>query len=334
MPVKIEDIAQQLDISVSTVSKALNNYVDVSDATRKRVQAVANKLGYFPSASAQSLRRQRTNRIGLAVNYPIASIGEFLAELMIGAALAAERAGFNLILYPTVGQQYNRVARVCQTREVDALLLLWGSQMTRSFALLNKDKMPFVVVTRRVDDSKVPFVVSDNLGGALMLTRHLISLGHRRIAFTPIPELHTTNRDRFAGYRQALKEANIPYDEQLVVPVTMASENRYAAMNQLMDLPDPPTAVFAFHDYVAIDVLRAAADRGLRVPEDVAIAGFDGMHSSLITTPPLTTVKQPVQEMGERAVEVLLNQLTNNLKVHQVVLPVELLPRQSTLGKQ
>jgi DNA-binding LacI/PurR family transcriptional regulator len=334
MPVTIQDIAQQLGIAASTVSKALNDYSDVSEATRKRVQAAARELGYHPSAAAQSLRRRKTRKIGLVVNYPIGFIGEYLSRLMIGVALAAEREGYHIVLYTPIADPLDQLTRICRAREVDGLLLLWGDLTSENLTIMQTENIPFVVVARRVDEYEVPFVVGDNKGGALELTRHLLSLGHRRIGFTSWDTERTTNLDRLAGYKQALTEANIPFDDDLVVSITREPENRYAAMNTLLDLPEPPTAVFAFHDYVAIQALQAATDRGLRVPEDVAIAGFDGMYSSLITSPPLTTVKHPVREIGQRAVEIVLEQIANTeILPCQAILPVELVPRQSTLGK-
>jgi DNA-binding LacI/PurR family transcriptional regulator len=266
------------------------------------------------------------------VNYPIGFIGEFLSRLMVGAALSAEQQGYHVILYSPVDDQFDQLTRICRAREVDGILLLWGTLTPENTALLNEAKMPYVVVVRREAEYNAPYVVGDNFTGALELTRHLISQGHQRIGYTSWDEEWTTNQDRKAGYRQALEEAGIPFDPDLVVPITREAENRYAAVNQLLDLPNPPTAVFAFHDYVAIQALRAATDRGLRIPEDVAIAGFDNMYSSLITTPPLTTVSQPVQEIGQTAVRILLDQFNNpNQTPSQEMLPVELVIRQSTL---
>jgi DNA-binding LacI/PurR family transcriptional regulator len=333
MPVTIKNIAQQLEISVSTVSKALNDYSDVSEATRERVQETARALGYHPSATAQSLRRQTTKKIGLVVNYPIGFIGEYLSRVMIGVALAAEREGYHIVLYTPIANPLDQLTRICRAREVDGLLLLWGDLTSENLTLMQSENIPFVVVARRVDEYEVPYVVGDNKGGALELTRHLLSLGHRRIGFTSWGRERTTNLDRLAGYQQALAEANIPIDDDLIVTITRDPENRYAAIIKLLDLPEPPTAVFAFHDYVAIQALRAATDRGLRVPEDIAIAGFDGMYSSLITSPPLTTVKHPVQEIGQQAVEILLKHIADpNLPPQQALLPTELVPRKSTIG--
>jgi len=331
MPVSIQDIAKRLGISVSTVSKALNNYTDVAQATRERVQQVAIEMGYHPSATAQNLRKRRTSKIGIVVNYPIGFVGEYLSRLMIGAALAAENYGYHVILYSPVDNPYDQLIRICRAREVDGVLLLWGTLTPKNTTLMNEENMPFVVVARREPEYDAPYVVGDNFQGALELTRHLISQGHQRIGYTSWDEEWTTNQDRMAGYRQALEEAGLQIDPDLITPITREPENRYEAVNKLLDLPQPPTAIFAFHDFVAIQALRAATDRGLRVPEDLAIAGFDNMYASLITNPPLTTVSQPVQEIGQTAVDILLDQITkSNQTPKQAILPVELLTRQST----
>jgi DNA-binding LacI/PurR family transcriptional regulator len=334
MPIKIQDIAHQLGISVSTVSKALNDYDDVSEATRDRVRLAAGELGYYPSAAAQSLRSQQTYKIGLVVNYPVATVGDYLAELIIGSAQAAEKERFNIILYTTVANPMDRLARICRGREVDGVLLLWVSPLAESAALMKSEQIPFVIVARRVAEHNLSYVVADNFSGALALTRHLISLGHRRIAFTPQPELHETSQDRYAGYCQALEEAGISYDDRLVIPIPVNAGAHSEGIEAIFDLPDPPSAIFAFNDNVAIGALQAANSRGMRVPEDIAIAGFDGMHSSLITTPALTTVRQPVQEIGRRAVEAVVESMTGgNPGLQQVILPTKLIVRQSTTGR-
>lgn len=331
MPIRIQDISKRLGISVSTVSKALNNYEDVSQETRERVKQAADEMGYYPSATAKSLRNRRTSKIGMVVNYPIGFVGEYLSRLMVGAALAAENHGYHVILYSPVDDPFDQLTRICRAREVDGVLLLWGTLTPENTTLMNEENMPFVVVARRESEYDAPYAVGDNFQGALELTRYLIAQGHRRIGYTSWEEEWTTNQDRMAGYRQALAEEGLGFDPDLIVPITRDPENRYAAANQLFDLPHPPSAIFAFHDFVAIEVLRAASDRGLRVPEDIAIAGFDNMYASLITIPPLTTVSQPVQEIGQAAVEILLDRINEtNHTPGQAVLPVELVTRQST----
>lgn len=336
MSVTIKDIAQHLGIAVSTVSKALNNYSDVSQKTKERVLAAARELDYHPSAAARNLRRRRTDKIGFSFSFPVSLMSDYISRLITGAVTAAEKQGHNLILYPLMDDQVKQLTQICRAREVDGLLLLGRAQMEQTtIALLKQEDIPFVVVGRRVENPEVSFVTPDHLSGALAITRHLIELGHKRIAFTTRPALGITSRDRLASYRQALSEAGIPFDENLVVPTSIEPDSSYQAMNTLLDLPNPPTAVFAIHDLVAIECLRAATDRGLRVPEDVAIAGFDNWRASLTTYPPLTTIHPPLSDIGFRATEILLARVADrSLPSERVTLPVELVIRQSTAGER
>jgi DNA-binding LacI/PurR family transcriptional regulator len=334
MPVTIEDIAQRLNLSVSTVSKSLNGYSDVSPKTRERVLAIARQLDYHPSATARNLRRQRTEKIGFSFSFPISVMSDYVSRLITGAVTAAESKGYNLILYPLLDDQGNQLIRLCRAREVDGLLLLGRAHMEQTtITILEQESLPFVVVGRRVENSDVSFVTPDHSGGALAVTRHLIELGHRRIAFTTRDELGITSRDRLASYRQALYEAGISFAQELVVPTTTVPGSSYQAMSTLLDLPQPPTAVFAIHDTVALECLQAIKDRGLRVPDDVAIAGFDDWRDSLTAVPPLTTIHPPLIDVGLRATEILLARVADrSLPPVRLTLPVELVIRQSTVG--
>lgn len=333
MPVTIEDIAKHLGLAVSTVSKALNNYSDVSQKTKNRVLEVARELDYYPSAAARNLRRQRTDKIGFLFSYPITVISEYASRLITGAITSTEKDGYNLIIYPLRGNQLARLNSIYRTREVDGVLLLGTGRLEEAILLLERAAMPFVVVGRRVEHPSWSFVAPDDMGGALVVVRHLIGLGHKRIAYTTRPALGATSTDRLAGYKQALSEADIPFDKNLVVPTVVEPGSGYQAMITLLDLPNPPTAIFAIHDLVAIECLEASTDRGLRVPQDIAIAGFDNWRSSLLTSPPLTTVHSPLFEIGRRATEILLARVTDkNLPPVRQILPVELVARQSTVN--
>ena len=216
MSVTIEDISQKLGISVSTVSKALNDYPDVAPDTRERVKAAAIALDYHPSAAARNLRRGRTDKIGLLINNPISFISEYISEIMSGAALMAEAYNHNLILYTTAVDHPDRLKRICRAREVDGLMLIFEPS-DEAVAVLEKEGMPFVVFGRRSKHPDVSFIAPDNQDGAYNLTLHLIEQGHRRIGFTTRPQLGTVSEDRFAGYRQALEEASLPFDPKLIV---------------------------------------------------------------------------------------------------------------------
>ena len=335
MAVKIQDIAQHLNLAPSTVSKALNGYPHISEETRNRVIEACDELGYVPSAAARNLRRRRTDKIGFSFSFPFPLMSDYVSGLIAGAVTAAEQQGYNLTLYPLKDDQVKQLTQICRAGEVDGFLLLGRPQMAQTtIPLLKQEGIPFVVMGRWAEDMDISFVKADDPSGALAVTNHLIALGHRRIGFTTRPSMGATSRDRFAGYQQALQEADIPFDESLVVETSFEANSSYQAMNQLLDLADPPTAVFAIHDLVAIECLQAAKDRGLTTPNDIAIAGFDNWRASLTCHPPLTTIHPPLEQMGQHAMEILLAQVANpTLPAQRLILPVELIVRQSTMKR-
>jgi DNA-binding LacI/PurR family transcriptional regulator len=336
MSVTIEELARQLNLAVSTVSKALNGYSDISAATRQRVLETAQAQGYHPNTAARNLRRQRTEKIGVVVNYPINIVDDYLAELIPGAAAAAEQADYNLILYTSVAHHPERISKICRAREVDGLLLLWPPQLERTVALMAEEQMPYIVLPRRVSLPGISYIATDHVSSGRQLTEHLLALGHTRIGFTTYPEVYETNTDRFAGYQAALAAAGIPFDEALVVE-TRAQDpgNGEAILQTLLTLPEPPTAILCFNDPMAMRVLAAAKARGLRVPEDLSITGHDGILTSAMTTPALTTARQPIPAIGRLAVQTLLAHIANSeLPPSQHLLPIQLVVRGSTAERK
>lgn len=333
MTIKIEDISRQLGISVSTVSKALNGYADVSQATKERVLQATREMGYHPSATARNLRRGRTDKIGFVFNNAFTFISDYFAEVIVGATAAAESQGNNIVLYTNEGDSPDSLLNLFRAREVDGFVIVWNHVPAVIIDELLKSNVPFVVLGRRVGHPQASYIAPDNYNGAVALMEHLLELGHRRIGFTTRPSMGRTNEDRFNAYKDCLKAADIPFDPNLVVETKIEPQSGYHAMNQLLDLAEPPTAVFAFHDFVAIDAQRAALERGLRIPQDIALAGFDGLRTTLFTSPPITTVAQPLAEIGRESIETLLRRIDDNaLPPVQKTLPVELLTRESTLG--
>ncbi|RME83997.1 MAG: LacI family transcriptional regulator [Caldilineae bacterium] len=333
MSVTLTDISQALGLSVSTVSKALNGYRDVAPETRDRVLSMAQAMGYHPNTAARNLRRQRTDKIGLLLNTPIMDINDYLVEVMAGSALAAEQLGYNLVLYTNATDRSEALLRLCRTREVDGVLLIWTHVPDTAIDLLQSEGVPAVVFGRRVDHPTASYVAPDNYAGMRALMDHLLGLGHRRIGFFGRPALRTTHEDRLAAYQDALAQAGIPFDPDLVVTTRLEPNSGYLAMQRLLDLPEPPSAVFAFHDGLALQAIRAAAERGLRIPQDVAVAGFDGWRSGLFANPPMTTVQLPLREMGQRAVSILLERIEHpDLPPVREIFPVELVVRASTAG--
>ena len=335
MPVTIKDLSKTLGVSRSTISKALNDRPDVASATKARILVAARELGYQPSAAARNLRRQRTSKIGLVVNYPIYRVSDFLAELILGMATAAEESQNNLILYTSLAGSAERITSLCRSREVDGIIIAWPPRLSETVALarlMNDERMPHIFLPRRLPHADLSYVATDHVQGARLLTEHLIALGHRRIGFQRLPEVYETDEDRHAGYAQALRDAQIPYESSLVI-AEHASDSDYGerALNTFMALPEPPTAILFFTDPVAINALALAKGRGISIPHDLSIAGYDGILSSGVTEPALTTVRQFTAQMGELAVESLLRLIAGGgAEPQQRILPVELIARGST----
>lgn len=332
MVVGIKDIAAYVGLSTSTVSRALNGYTDVAAETMIRVQHAAQELGYSPSASARNLRRQRTDKIGLALLYDaaFATFNEYFAELIRLVAAAAEKRDYNLVLYTYAGKDPSALLRIAQAREVDGILLLGDvPALDRIIEWLLVAQMPFVILSRKVDHPEVNFVTPDNWDGARLAVRHLGSLGHRRIGHVAFVEGSRYSRERFSGYSAGLTELNLPYDESLVVNASLAPGSGAQAIATLLHLSVPPSAICVYNDRLAIEGLQYLRQYGVRVPQDLSVIGFDNIRSSGMTSPPLTTVHHPLDVVAEAAVAALL---TASKTPVRLVVPVELVVRQSTMA--
>lgn len=336
MVVGIKEIAAHLGLSTSTVSRALNDYDDVAPETVRRVRQAAQELGYYPSASARNLRRQRTDKIGLVLLYSsvYTTFNEFFAELIRLVAAAAEKRDYNLVLYTRMGEDPCRLSRIAQSREVDGLLLLGDVPGTdRAIQNLLVAGMPLVIVGRTVNDPQISYVTPDILQAARLVVGHLVELGHRRIGHISFVPTSRYSQSRCAAYRTALEEQGLPFDERLIAYASLEPDSSVCALETLLALNDPPTAVYLFNDRMAIEVLRYLARRGIQVPQQMAIVGFDDIRSASMITPSLTTVRHPIAEMAEQAVGILLAQrLHPGAPATHLTLPVELIIRESTTG--
>lgn len=298
----IRDVAARAGVSVATVSKVINERYGVAADTYARVRAVIAELGYEASLVAQSLRNTQTNVIGILV----ADLEPFSTELLKGAADAIRGSGFELVVYSAggrvgdhVGWERRYLSRLSGTL-VDGAVLVTPTVVDVSYGA------PVVAVDPHTGPSEFPTIDSDNLKGAQIAVEHLLGLGHRRIGMlTGRPDLQSA-RLREEGYRSALAAAGVSVEEGLVRIGAYDPEVSSAAAVELLSLPDRPTAVFAANDLTAIATIESAAELGLRVPADLSVVGFDNVPESALCTPPLTTVEQPIREMGRRAVEMLI----------------------------
>lgn len=325
--VTIADVAAEAGVSIATVSKVINGRYGVAPATLQRVQSVIDQLGYESSLVARSLRSRRTNVIGILV----ADIEPFSAELLKGAGAAIRARDYELIVYS--GSGHGKDNSGWERRYVSRL----GGTLTDGLILVTptvvdvSDAVPIVAVDPHAGPSTLPSVHADNLTGAITATEHLISLGHRRIGFLAgRPDLESA-RQRERGYRDALAAAGLALDPELIRVGDYELEMSEEPARQLLTLDDRPTAVFAANDLSAIQTLHVARSLGLAVPDDLSVIGFDNIPESALMAPPLTTIDQSIQEMGRRAVELLIGLIEGDLeRPGQITLPTRLVVRQSS----
>lgn len=337
MAVTIRDVAKQLNLSITTVSRALDDYDDVAHDTRARVRITARKMGYVPSRAARNLRRQRADIIG----YVIPASGTrftdaFFSEFMAGLGDQAVSHNFDLLVStatPDTLAEKQIYARWIQSRLVDGVILSRMRLDDWRAKHLTKNNFPFVVHGRTQGKADYPFIEFDSRAGFAMLVKHLVEHKHTRIAYIGAPDKFTLQRDRYAGYCDGLEAANIPFDKTLIGEGDLTRAGGYQAAQPLLDLQNPPTAIIGANDLTADGVLRAARERGIVVGRELAVAGYDGTELSEHTQPPLTTLKQPVYETARNLATMLIAIIQGEpLADQQIILQPELIVRESTGG--
>jgi DNA-binding LacI/PurR family transcriptional regulator len=325
----IYDVARLAGVSTATVSRALNGTGQIAPATLATINAAVERLGYHPNTAARSLVTRSSQTIALLLP-DIAN--QFYAALVSAIQERLLATGHTMLLCTTEGdpsREYQYLG-LLRAKQVDGVLVDGLLLPPDQIAQFVRDGLPIVCLDRDVDSTSVPLVQVDNRRGARRATEHLLELGHRRIGhITGSPELRISDQ-RVEGYRDGLAWAGIELDPALLEEGRFSEEGGFAAMGALLDRSDL-TAVFAANDLSAIGAMAAAAERGLRVPDDVSVVGFDDLRLSRYTTPPLTTVRQPAAEIAERATQLLLD-LAAGVAVEQRlhVLPPELIVRGST----
>jgi LacI family transcriptional regulator len=311
MGATVRDIAKQVGLSVTTVSRALNDHSDVAPATKARIRAVADRLNYHPNAAARTLKMDRANALGLVVPLGLhRSYDPFWLEFIGGMAATCARHGVDLLLSATDGMENARTSflRLVQGRRVDGLVVCDIRTEDSRVAWLQELEIPFVAFGRTVGEARYWYVDVDGAAGALGAMLYLIHLGHRRIAYLGLDPTFGFSHFRLAGYREALQRSAIPYDADLISE-GLTEETAQRAVEAMLGLSNPPTALLASSDFVALAALRAARHAGLSVPRDLSVIAFDDNLAVQRVDPPLTAVGQPNRRLGEEAGELLLDQL-------------------------
>lgn len=328
--ITIDDVATEAGVSSGTVSRVINHHAHVRPETRERVLQVMQRLGYVANRHARSLAGGKTNIIGVLV--PDLGTG-YIGEIIRGIDMELGLSGLDLILYTThrtASKESNYVANLAEGM-VDGLLLVLPRSPADYVETLTQRKFPFVLIDHQGTGKECPAVGATNWQGAYNATEYLIKLGHRRIGFITGSMDLGCAQDRLAGYRSALRTHHIPQTSELEYEGGFFQPDGYAGAEAFLDLADPPTAIFASNDVMAMGVMDAVRNRGLRVPDDMAVVGFDNVPQSAVVYPPLTTVQQPLEYMGRVATQMLLGILKKPEKdTGRIELPTELIVRSST----
>jgi len=326
----IYDIAKEAGVSIATVSKVINQTGRISDKTRKRVQDVMKRIDYQPSVVASALTKKRTYTLGLLIP-DIAN--PFFAEVARSIEDHAQLMGYSLVICSTDNDpsKEERYVNVLRQKSADGIMIATGDRNDALMKQLLKLKVPIAVIAREMPALAVDTVLVDDYLGGYLAASHLIELGHRSIAAIAEDLSVMSSRERVRGYRQALEEHGIAFDESLVAVSPFHVEGGKKTALNLLGRPNPPSAVFACNDLLAIGVVQAARERGLSVPRDLSVVGFDNTIIATIIDPPLTTVAQPVQEMGSQIVQLISQEIDGNKSSKQrIVLLPELVVRGST----
>lgn len=328
MSVTIVDIANRIGVSYTTVSRALNGKKGVGEKTRKRIIEEAEKLGYQPNAIARGLVSKSTNTIGLII--PDIT-NPFFPEVARGVEDACREAGYNVFLCNSnwdKDQERSCLEALRQNR-IDGLIINPNSMS--NVELIEKMGIPVVYLNTRIDEGHSTYVGVDNVQAAQMATEHLIQGGYRRIAFAGGTVRSYSNNNRLKGYLAALEKHGIPRDGDLIMNGRFETESGYEMTKRLFQLENPPDAVFAGNDIIALGVMQYAQEMNLRIPEDFGIIGFDDIYASSLPQIQLTTVAMPKTFLGKKAFEMLLDKIhSEEASTAQYVIKPKLIIRKTT----
>ncbi|WP_297990703.1 LacI family DNA-binding transcriptional regulator [Anoxybacillus sp.] len=330
MKVTIYDVAKAAGVSISTVSRVVNNTGRISEKTRKKVLKVMEALHYQPSMVASALTGKCTRTIGLIIP-DVAN--PFFAEISRKVEDRGRELGFNVLMCNTDNnpETEEMYLSLLKQKSVDGIII---GTTTKNYTVLNdllQAQFPIAFIAQDIPELAIDVVKVDDFLGGYQAVSHLVSLGHKKIAIMLGNLNRTSDKDRLYAYRQVLQESGLEYDEKLVVYTDYSMEAGRRAALELLTSSQKPTAIFACFDSLAVGIYQAAKELGISIPEDLSVVGFDNTILSTIVDPPLTTVAQPIDEMGRQVVDLIVKAIEGEKHIKQrIVLPPELMIRRST----
>ena len=325
----IKDVAELAEVHPSTVSRVINGDSRISEKTKKKVLLIIRKLGYTPNAIARGLKTKRTYTLGMLI--PDIT-NPFFAELARGVEDAANKNSFNIILCNTDDKlkKERTYLEILREKRVDGLILGTAHIRDQSILELEKKKFPYILISRNVERLNKNCIIIDDLAGGMMATEYLIKLGHHRIAHISGPLKTRSGLNRLKGYQLALKKHKIEYNDELVGEGDFRINGGYQVMKRFLKLPEPPTAIFAANDLLALGAMQAIQKKNFYIPEDFSIIGFNDIELASFVYPSLTTIRQPILEMGNLAVKMLLKIIIDGeFNQGKIVLKPKLIIRES-----
>ncbi|MFV0520831.1 MAG: LacI family DNA-binding transcriptional regulator [Mangrovibacterium sp.] len=335
--ITIHDIAKELKISASTVSRALNDNPRISDKTKARIKAKAQSLGYQPNVLASNLRNRKSNTIGIVV--PLIN-RHFFSSFISGVEDVAFKLGYSVIISQSKDLLANekQIVQSMFSNRVDGIIASISMQTNEfeHFNVFEASKTPIVFFDRVVPQLKAHKIVVDDFGMGVKATQHLIDQGYKLIAHLAGPTVLHTYNDRMAGYKAALEENGLLINEEYIIHNRLTRIDGQDAIKHLLSLPTPPDALFCGNDTSALSVLSYLKEINIQVPQDFGVIGFSDEPASALVTPSISTLKQPAYEMGENAAELLISEIESKqiTTEHQtIVVPTELIVRESSRRK-
>jgi len=322
----IKDVANLAGVAVSTASYALNNSPRVSQETKEKVLAAAKQLNYQPNGIARDLKLSKTNTIGLILSD---LSGPFYSELIKGVQDITIANGYDLIAISSLGGKNSTAVKFLKEKRADGIIILAHNIDNNLIISAAREDMPIVLLDRPLKAKYVLNIQVDNEGGAYKAVEHLIALGHRKIVYLSGPNNSYDNLKRFEGYKKALITHNISFSKRWLYQGNFTKEGGYHAAKLMLLQDDLPDAIFAANDEMAIGVIEAFKEAGLKIGEDVALVGFDDIQLAKYVNPSLTTVKQPMKEMGVLAAQQIFQALNGNFSTDYILLETELIIRDS-----
>lgn len=333
----IHDIARALNISASTVSRALKDNPLISEATRNKIKKAAQEMGYRPNTLAANFRTKRTNTIGVIV--PLIN-RHFFSSVISGIEDVAYQQGFTVTISQSNDdfEKESKIAQTLFTNRVDGLILSIGMNTTTydHLKLFSERNIPLVFFDRVVEGFKAHKIVVDDFEGGYIAAKHLIDQGRKNIAMIGGPQNLTIYQNRQKGFMKALKEAKLPIDESMIIHNSLSRAEGKLAVKKLLQNLTLPDAIFCANDTTALSAVLFLREQKIKVPDEIAIVGFSNEPFSEVVTPSITTLQQPGFEMGQKAAELIIQQILHkekNPKFETIKMPIELIVRESSVSR-